>query len=48
MWSLCFQKRYVKDEVAFREFKLTAIIKKDIHLSKQDIEQIRAKRGGII
>lgn len=29
---------------AFRQFKLTAILKKDIHITKEDIEEIKAKR----
>lgn len=46
--ELVLSKETIRDDIAFREFKLTAIIKKDIHLSKKDIELIRAKRQGII
>jgi len=46
--ALVLSKEYLKDEVAFREFKLTASLKKDIHLSKQDIERIRTKRQSML
>jgi len=46
--ALVLSKEYLKDEVAFREFKLTASLKKDIHLSKQDIELIRTKRQSML
>ena len=31
------------EDTAFRQFKLTAMLKKDIHLNKENIERIRAK-----
>jgi len=31
-------------DTTFRQFKLTAMLKKDVHLGKEDIEKIRAKR----
>lgn len=31
------------DGSTFRQFKLTAMLKKDVHLSKQDVERIRSK-----
>jgi hypothetical protein len=46
--ALVLSKEYIKDEVTFREFKLTASLKKDIHLSKQDIERIRTKRQSML
>lgn len=46
--SLVLSKEFVRDEVAFREFKLTATLKKDVHLSKQDIERIRTKRQSMM
>jgi CRISPR/Cas system CMR-associated protein Cmr5 small subunit len=33
------------DDAVFRRFKLTAMLKKDVHLSKEDIEVIKAKRA---
>ncbi len=33
-----------KNSTEFRKFKLTAKLKKDIHLTKEDINQIRAKK----
>jgi Tfp pilus assembly protein PilN len=42
--ALVLSKEYIKDEVTFREFKLTANLKKNVHLSKKDIEQIRTRR----
>jgi Tfp pilus assembly protein PilN len=46
--ALVLSKEYIRDEVSFREFKLTATLKKDIHLSKQDIERIRTKRQSLM
>jgi Tfp pilus assembly protein PilN len=46
--ALVLSKEYLKDEVVFREFKLTASLKKDIHLSKQNIELIRTKRQSML
>jgi Tfp pilus assembly protein PilN len=46
--ELVQSKEFIHDEVAFREFKLMANLKKDIHLSKKDIEQIRAKRHSMM
>jgi Tfp pilus assembly protein PilN len=46
--ALVLSKEYVRDEATFREFKLTANIKKDIHLSKQDVERIRTKRQSML
>ena len=46
--ELVLSKEYIKDEVAFREFKLTATLKKDVHLSKQNIELIRTKRQSMM
>lgn len=46
--ALVLSKESIKDEVVFREFKLTAMLKKEIHLSKQNIEQIRTKRQSML
>lgn len=46
--SLVLSKEFIRDDVAFREFKLTATLKKGVHLSKQDIERIRTKRQNMM
>jgi len=37
-----------EEEVNAREFKLTATIRKDVHLSQKDIDGIRAKRQSLL
>jgi Tfp pilus assembly protein PilN len=46
--QLVLSKESVKDDIVFREFKLTARLKKDIHLSKEDIDRIRAKKQSML
>ena len=31
------------EDIAFRQFKLTAMLNKEIHLTKEDIDEIRTK-----
>ena len=31
------------EETTFRHFKLTAMLSKEVHLTKEDVDQIRAK-----
>lgn len=31
------------DDTAFRQFKLTAMLNREVHLTKEDIDEIRAK-----
>ena len=38
------RERKVKDETLFRQFKLTAMLKKKVHLSKADIAKMKSKR----
>ena len=38
------RERKVKDEALFRQFKLTAMLKKKIHLTKADIAKMKSKR----
>ena len=38
------RERTVKDEAPFRQFKLTAMLKKKVHLSKTDIAKMKSKR----
>ncbi len=41
--ALVESKEYKVEDSTFRQFKLTAVIKKEVHLSKDDIETIRGK-----
>jgi Tfp pilus assembly protein PilN len=41
--ALVESKEYKVEENVFRRFKLQAKLSKDIHLSREDIEEIRAK-----
>lgn len=38
------RERKVKDEALFRQFKLTAMLKKKVHLTKADIVKMKSKR----
>jgi len=38
------RERKVKDETLFRQFKLTAMLKKKVHLTKADIAKMKSKR----
>ncbi len=46
--ALVESKEYKVEETAFRRFKLTAMLKKDVHLSKEDVEDIRGKAEGTV
>lgn len=41
--ALVESKEHDIDDTTYRQFKLTAILKKEVHLSNEDIEGIRAK-----
>jgi Tfp pilus assembly protein PilN len=41
--ALVESKEYKVEDSTFRQFKLTAVLKKDVHLSKDDVETIRGK-----
>ena len=41
--ELVESKEYKVQDSTFRQFKLTAMLKKDVHLSKDDVETIRGK-----
>jgi Tfp pilus assembly protein PilN len=41
--ALVESKEYKKDDTTYREFKLTAVLRKDVHLSSEDIEGIRSR-----
>jgi len=43
--SLVESKEFKIEEVAFRRFKLTAMLDKAIHLTKNDVDVIRSKAG---
>lgn len=46
--ALVESKEHKIDKTKFREFKLTAVLKKDVRLTKEDIESIRAKSNKMI
>lgn len=46
--ALVESKEHKIDKTKFREFKLTAVVKKDVRLTKEDIESIRAKSSKMI
>ncbi len=46
--ALVESKEHKIDKTKFREFKLTAVLKKDVRLTKEDIESIRAKSSKMI
>jgi len=41
--ALVESKEYKVEDIMFRQFKLTAMLKKDIHLSNEDVARIREK-----
>jgi Tfp pilus assembly protein PilN len=41
--ALVESKEYKVEETTFRQFKLTAMLRKNVHLSNEDIDGIRAK-----
>jgi len=41
--ALVESKEFKVDDNTFREFKLTAMLRKDVHLTKNDVERIRYK-----
>jgi hypothetical protein len=42
--ALVESKEYkIEDEITLRQFKLTAMLRKDVHLTKEDIEGIKSK-----
>ncbi len=41
--ALVESKEYKIEEMAFRRFKLTAMLNRDVHLTKHDVERITAK-----
>ena len=46
--ALVESKEHKIDTTKFREFKLTAVLKRDIRLTKEDVESIRAKSNKMI
>ena len=46
--ALVESKEHKIDKTKFREFKLTAVLKRDIRLTKEDIESIKAKSNKMI
>jgi Tfp pilus assembly protein PilN len=46
--TLVYSSELGKDESTYREFRLMATLKKDVHLSQSDIDGIRAKRQSLL
>jgi Tfp pilus assembly protein PilN len=46
--ALVESKEHKIDDSTFRQFKLTAMLKNDVHLTKDDVETIRKKAEGTI
>lgn len=46
--ALVESKEHKVDDSTFRQFKLTAMLKNDAHLTKEDVEEIRKKAEGTI
>jgi len=46
--ALVESKEYKVDDSTYRRFKLTAMLKTDVHLSKDDVEGIRGKAEGTV
>jgi Tfp pilus assembly protein PilN len=46
--ALIESKEYKVEDTTFRRFKLTAMLKKEVHLSKDDVENIRGKAEGTV
>jgi Tfp pilus assembly protein PilN len=46
--ALVESKEYKVEENTFRQFKLKAMLKKDVHLSKEDIENIKGRAGNTV
>lgn len=46
--ALVESKEHKIDDSTFRQFKLTAMLENDVHLSKEDVETIRKKAEGTI
>jgi Tfp pilus assembly protein PilN len=38
------RERKIKDETAFRQFKLTAMLRKEVHITKDDITKMKSKQ----
>ncbi len=46
--ALIESKEFKVEDTTFRRFKLTAMLKKEVHLSKDDVESIRGKAEGTV
>lgn len=46
--ALVESKEFKVEDTTFRRFKLTAMLKKEVHLSKDDVESIRGKAEGTV
>lgn len=46
--ALVQSKEHKIEDTTFRQFRLTAMLRKDVHLASDDISRIRAKRGKVV
>jgi len=46
--ALVQSKEHKIEDTTFRQFRLTAMLRKDVHLASEDISRIRAKRGKVV
>ncbi len=46
--ALIESKEFKVEDTTFRRFKLTAMLKKEVHLSKDDVESIRGRAEGTV
>ena len=46
--ALVQSKEHKIEDTTFRQFRLTAMLRKDVHLASEDVSRIRAKRGKVV
>ena len=46
--ALVQSKEHKIEDTTFRQFRLTAMLRKDVHLASEDISRIRTKRGKVV
>ena len=46
--ALVQSKEHKIEDTTFRQFRLTAMLRKDVHLASEDISRIRAKHGKVV
>jgi hypothetical protein len=46
--ALVQSKEHKIEDTTFRQFRLTAMLRKDVHLASENVSRIRAKRGKVV